>query len=193
VMADAESRFLEFVLSNENNRVILERAAALKLSDWWLTAGAVYQSVWNRLDGRPASTGILDYDVFYFDETDLSAEAEATSNAAAAELFSDLGVVVETRNEARVHLWYEQEFGVPGKRFASSRDAIDHFAATTCCFAVTRRAGGLEIYAPHGFTDLLGQRVVPNPVLAPRQVYETKVARWVGEWPSLTVESWPGD
>jgi hypothetical protein len=177
-MANAESRFLEFVLSNENNRAILDRAAALNLPDWWLTAGAIYQSVWNRLNGKPASTGILDYDLFYFDETDLSAEAEASANTAAAELFSDLGVVVEARNEARVHLWYEQAFGAPGRRFESSRDAIDHFAATTGCFATTRRSGGgLEIYAPHGFEDLLGQKVCPNPVLATRGVYET----------------WPGD
>jgi hypothetical protein len=193
-MGDAENRFLEFVLSNENNRVILDRAAALNLPDWWLTAGAVYQSVWNRLDGRPAGTGILEYDIFYFDATDLSAEAEISSNAAASALFSDLGVVVEARNEARVHLWYEQEFGVPGRRFASSRDAVDHFAATTCCFAITRQSGGeLEIYAPYGFEDLLGQQVRPNPMLAPREVYETKAARWVQEWPSLTVETWPDD
>jgi fructose-1,6-bisphosphatase/inositol monophosphatase family enzyme len=193
-LGDAESRFLAFVLSNEHNRVILDRAAALDLPDWWLTAGAVYQSVWNGLDGRPASAGILDYDLFYFDEADRSAEAEARANAAARELFSDLGVVVEVRNEARVHLWYEQEFGVPGRRFESSCDAVDHFAATTCCFAITRQRGGeLEIYAPHGFGDLLGQRIRPNPALAPREVYETKVARWVGQWPTLEVEPWPGD
>jgi hypothetical protein len=93
----------------------------------------------------------------------------------AAEPFSDLEIVVEARNEARVHLWYEQEFGVPGKRFESSQDAIDHFAATICCYAISRRdEGSLDVYAPYGFEDRLRQRVRPNPVLAPRRVYETK-------------------
>jgi hypothetical protein len=191
-MSDLEARFLDFVLSNANNRVILDRAAALALPDWWLTAGALFQTVWNVLHGRRPTEGILDYDLFYFDADDLSAQSEMSVNQAAADLFSDLDVVVEARNEARVHLWYEEDFGVPAQPFVSSRDAIDHFAATTCCFAVTaRRAGQLEIYAPHGYADLFGGRVRPNPVLAPWAVYESKCSRWKQEWPALSIQPWP--
>jgi hypothetical protein len=32
--------------------------------------------------------------------------------------------------------------------------------------------------------------VRPNPVLAPREVYERKAARWSGLWPELTVLAW---
>jgi uncharacterized protein len=150
-VADADARFLQTALSNANNQAILERAGDLGLRDWWLTAGTVFQSVWNVLARRPASAGIQDYDLFYFDPDDLSAESEASINRMAAEPFSDLEIVVEARNEARVHLWYEQEFGVPGKRFESSQDAIDHFAATICCYAISRRdEGSLDVYAPYG-------------------------------------------
>lgn len=191
-MVAGEAEFLGLVLRNANNRVILERAARLGVSDWWLTAGAVFQSVWNGLSGRHADAGILDYDLFYFDSDDLSAASEQRVQGDATQLFNDLDVVVEVRNEARVHLWYEEEFGVPGRRFTSSRDAIDHFAATTCSFAITRHDDAtLEIYAPHGFTDLLSRRVRPNPLLAPRHVYETKARRWSEQWPSLSVEPWP--
>ncbi|MFD7005021.1 MULTISPECIES: nucleotidyltransferase family protein [Rhodococcus] len=31
----------------------------------------------------------------------------------------------------------------------------------------------------------------PNPVLAAREVYESKAARWQKEWPRLTVVPWP--
>ena len=191
-MADARAEFLEVVLSNSHNRAILENAGVLGLSDWWLTGGAIFQTVWNVLEGRPADQGILDYDLFYFDAEKLTAEAEASVNRAAAALFREREIVIEARNEARVHLWYEEEFGVPGRRFESTRDAIDHFAAITCCFAVTRRDDGeLKVYAPHGFDDLLQRRVRPNPVLVPREVYETKARRWSTEWPLLTVEAWP--
>lgn len=191
-MDDAQARFLRLALANASNRAILDRAAALGLTDWWLTAGAVFQSVWNGLEGRPPSTGIRDYDLFYFDADDLSADSERSVNAAVAELFADLEIVVEASNEARVHLWYEEEFGVPGQQFSSCRDAIDHFAATSCCYAITRGAdGALDVYAPHGFDDLLHRRVRPNPVLATRDVYERKAARWLAEWPSLDVEPWP--
>lgn len=187
-----KGRFVDLVLHNEVSRAILERGQLLGVPDWWLTAGAVFQTVWNVLDGREAGTGISDYDVFYFDDSDLSWEAEDAIIQRAAALFADTGAMVEVRNEARVHLWYEQRFGVPGTPFSSSRDAIDHFASTTCCYALTRDAtGAIEVYAPHGYVDLLAQRVRPNPVLAPREVYEAKAARWMQHWPGLVVEPWP--
>jgi hypothetical protein len=184
--------FLDLVQRNPINVSILDRGPILGVPDWWLTAGAVFQTVWNVLDGRNPGAGIADYDVFYYDASDLSYEAEDEVIRHAESLFADLGVTVEIRNEARVHLWYESRFGVPGVPFSSSRDAIDHFASTTCCFGVSRSLNGeLVDYAPHGYADLFAKRVRPNPRLAPREVYETKARRWQQEWPSLLVDPWP--
>lgn len=151
-------RFVELVLCNKVNQAVLERGPDLGVPDWWLVAGAVFQTVVRR----------------------------------AATLFADVDGVVEVRNEARVHLWYEDHFGVPATAFRSSKDAIDHFASTTCCYALTRDPSwGIEVYAPHGYTDLFAQRVRPNPLLAPREVYERKAARWLREWPQLIIDPWP--
>lgn len=187
-----EGRFLDDVLRNELVGVVLDRAPSLHLPDWWLTAGAVFQTVWNVLDGRHPQAGIRDYDLFYFDDADLSYEAEDEVICRARTVFADLDGVVEVRNEARVHVWYERRFGVAAKPFSSSTDAIDHFASTTCCFGVRRDdRTDLQVYAPHGFEDLYAQRIRPNRVLAPREVYEAKAARWSTEWPALIVEPWP--
>lgn len=100
---------------------------------------------------------------------------------------------VEIRNEARVHLWYAERFGRPAPAFRDCRDAIDSFAAVCCCFGVrSHRSGRLEVYAPHGYADLFHRVVRPNPVLAPREVYEAKTLRWLSEWPDLTVLPWNG-
>ncbi len=189
---DQRAHFLDLVQLNPINVSILDRGPMLGVPDWWLTAGAVFQTVWNVLDGRGPGAGIADYDVFYYDASDLSYEAEDAVIRRAEILFGHLGVTVEVRNEARVHLWYESHFGVPGVEFSSSRDAIDHFASTTCCFGVSRSIDGELIdYAPHGYTDLFAKRVRPNPRLAPREVYESKARRWLQEWPSLVVDPWP--
>lgn len=186
-----EQLFLSRVLSNPVNAKILERAPQLGVPDWWLTAGALFQTVWNVLDGRDPGAGIRDYDLFYFDP-DTSYEAEDAVIRRAQALFADLEVQVEVRNEARVHLWYEEHFGTPAAPFTSTTDAVDHFAAKTCCFAVTADDdGGLRTYAPFGYADLFARRVVPNPVLAPRGVYAAKTKRWVAEWPSLQIIPWP--
>ena len=188
-----EARFLAIVTADPTVAAVLERAPALGVGDWWLTAGVLFQTVWNELTGRPVGTGIRDADLFYFDP-DTSWDAEDAVIRAGAELFGDLPVPVEIRNEARVHLWYAEHFGVPAKPFLDCADAIDHFAAVCCCFGVTADpTGALSVYAPHGYDDLFALVVRPNRRLAPRHVYESKTARWAQQWPELTVLPWDDD
>jgi len=47
--------------------------------------------------------------------------------------------------------------------------------------------GGWRVYAPHGLSDVFNLVVRPNPVLASREVYEARAARWRDEWTELTV------
>ena len=183
-------RFRELVLANPSVAAVLDRLPALGVDDAWLTAGVLFQSVWNGLTGRDPGAGIRDADLFYWD-ADTSWDAEDAVIRRGAELFADLPVPVEIRNEARVHLWYADHFGVPAEPFRDSRDAVDSFAARCCCYAVrSTGAGVLEVYAPHGYVDLFGLVVRPNRRLAPRSVYEAKTARWQAEWPQLTVLPW---
>ncbi len=190
---DEQLAALQVALSrNETLLQVLDRTAAMGLPGWYLTAGCLFQTVWNVVTGRPPTEGIKDYDVFYFDDRDLSWEAEDAVIRAAATAFADLPAEVEVRNEARVHLWYEQKFGVPCPPYTSAEAAIDSFAATTCCLGVRLEPGGRwRVYAPHGLSDVFGLVVRPNPVLAPRAVYEAKAARWCRQWPELTVLAWP--
>ncbi|CAL9651576.1 nucleotidyltransferase family protein [Streptomyces sp. enrichment culture] len=57
---------------------VLSRSATLELPGWYVTAGCLFQTVWNVVMGRPPTNGIKDYDLFYFDSDDLSWEAEDT-------------------------------------------------------------------------------------------------------------------
>lgn len=112
----SQARYLEVTLLKcETVREVLERIPELGLPDWYIGAGAVTQTVWNELHGFPLDTGIRDCDVVYFDP-DTSFEAEDKVIQAGNRLFASLTVDVEIRNEARVHLWYEQirTLGAPG-------------------------------------------------------------------------------
>ena len=172
---------------------VLGRAAAMDLPGWYLVAGCLYQTVWNVVTGRPAEAGILDYDLAYFDGSDLSWAAEDAVIQAGAAVFDGLPAPVQIRNQARVHLWYEQKFGVRCPPHTSTEAAIDTFEATTACLGVRLEAGERwRIYAPHGLSDAFNLVVRPNPVLAPRDVYEAKTTRWRRQWPQLTVLPWPG-
>lgn len=177
---------------NEVLTEVLSRSVSLRLPGWYLTAGCLFQTVWNAVTSRAPGDGIKDYDLFYFDATDLSWEAEDAVIQSAKHVFADIPAEVEIRNEARVHLWYEEKFGTPCPAHTCTEDAIDSFAATTCCLGVRLEpAGRWRVYAPHGLSDVFNIIVRPNPILAPRSVFEDKTSRWRRQWPELTVLPWP--
>ncbi len=190
-----DQQLVAFRATLERNEVLTEvlaRAAKLDLPGWYLTAGCLVQTVWNVVTDRPAAAGIKDYDLFYFDESDLGWDAENEVIQAGGEVFRDVPAEVEIRNEARVHLWYEERFGVPCAPYTSTEHAIDSFPAASSCLGV-RLAGDDQwrVYAPHGFADVFNLVVRPNPVQSPRSVYEAKARRWLEHWPELTVLPWP--
>ncbi len=192
---DAQTgRFRAALSRNQTLTEVLGRAADLDLPGWYLAAGCLCQTVWNVVTRQPPETGILDYDLVYFDASDVSWEAEDAVIQAGAEAFGDLPAPVQIRNQARVHLWYEQKFGTPCAPHRSAEAAIDTFEATAACIGVRVEAGGRwRIYAPYGLTDVFSLVVRPNPVLASRAVYAAKTARWRRQWPTLTVLPWPAD
>jgi hypothetical protein len=185
--------FRAALASNRTLMQVLDLAAGLDWPGWYLMAGCLYQTVWNVVTGQPPEAGILDYDLGYFDASDLSWEAEDTVIQAGREVFGGIATPVQIRNQARVHLWYEQKFGVPCPPHESSEAAIDTFETTCACLGVRLEPGGRwRIYAPHGLSDVFNLIVRPNPVLASRHVYQAKVTRWQRQWPALTVLPWPG-
>jgi uncharacterized protein len=177
---------------NEVLAEVINRAAMLDLPAWYVTAGCLYQTVWNVVTGRQPTSGIKDYDIVYFDDSDLSREAEDAVITVGREMFAGLPIEVDIHNEARVHLWYEEKFGVPCAPYDSSEAGIDSFPATTCCLGVRQETGGRwRVYAPHGLSDVFNLVVRPNPLLAPQSVYESKAERWLSNWPELTIMEWP--
>jgi hypothetical protein len=173
---------------------VLEALRGMALPDHLLVAGAIYNSVWNALTGRAALTGINDIDVVYFDPRDLGWDAEDRVIKALEARFADLPIPVQARNQARVHLWFEQKFGIPFPPLSSSGEMLGRYASKT--HAVGARltsAGDLEIVAPFGLDDLFSFRMVPNPVLDNRLAHASKAERAKAIWPELTIMAWPDD
>jgi len=171
---------------------ILYGARRLGLPDALLGAGAIYNTVWNVLTERPPLTGVKDADVAYFDESDLSYEAEDVVIRRAAAEFADLALPVEVRNQARVHLWYPQKFGTPYPRLTCSADMMQYYASKTHAVAVRLKADdSLEVIAPFGLRDLFSFRITPNPALDNRSTHSAKGERARSIWPEISVVPWP--
>ena len=58
-------RFEDIVRADPALMQLMARVRAVRLPQWRLVAGCLYQTVWNVLTGRPRGTGIKDYDLIY--------------------------------------------------------------------------------------------------------------------------------
>ena len=179
--------FLSAALRNPLNEIIAEELFRLALPDAWIVSGCLVQTVWNVLTKRAVDHGISDYDVFYFDP-DTSWEAEDGVIRTLAARFANRGIKVEARNQARVHLWYPQKHGLPYPPLHGSTQGIDRFLTKNTQIGIRRMRGGYEVYAPHGYDDVAGMIVRPNPgANFSAANYAAKAKRWKVLWPEITV------
>ena len=183
--------FIDLARRNPLNAQILDRLDELRAPDTWLVAGCLYQTVWNVLSDRPVTENIKDYDIFYFDPSDTSYEAEDVVIRRAAALFGDLDIEIEVRNQARVHLWYEKRFGHPRAPLESSWQGISSFLVRGTCVAIASDGeGGNRVAAPHGLDDMFDGVLRANMPYAQRDLYAAKAASYAARWPWLRVEDW---
>jgi hypothetical protein len=182
-----QADFLALTLRNPANQAIADELFQLALPDAWIVSGCLVQSIWNVLTKRAVDYGIADYDIFYFDP-DTSWAAEDAVIRKLQDAFAKLGVKVGARNQARVHLWYPEKHGLPYRPQHCSTAGIDRFLTKNTKVGIHRTGGGYDVYAPHGFDDIAGMIVRPNPgANFSAANYEAKAARWKALWPEITV------
>jgi uncharacterized protein len=140
-------------------------------------------------DRSPLDYGIKDYDLAYFDASNLSYEAEdAVIRRMKAALDEPLRSMVEVRNQARVHLWFEAKFGEPYSPLSCTAEALERFTSATFAVGVRLEPDDrLHIEAPFGLADLFAPRLRPNP--RRKTVGFARTAADVRRrWPELVVE-----
>ena len=187
-MSDLEARLAAIVRADPGLMQVLTTVRGLDLHDWRVFSGAVYQSVWNVVTGRSAGYGIRDYDLGYFDP-DTSWDAEdAVIKCVAAAFEPPLRDMVEVRNQARVHLWFENKFGEPYEPLTGTDEALARFVAPA--FAVGVRLEDddtVSVAAPFGLEDVFSLTIRPNPRRPLAKGWDKAVANARARWPELTI------
>lgn len=179
------------VMSSKIIGTAIERARLLNFDHYYIGAGCIVQTVWNYLSNNPLEYGIKDIDFVYFDDKNLDFEAENIVISQVKELYSDLNIEVDVKNQARVHLWYKSHFGNDIEPYISLEAAINTWPTTATSIGVRKEKDGeFKVYAPFGLNDLFGKVVRANKAQITERVYENKVARWLDKWPDLKIIPW---
>ena len=183
-----EVRLADIVRADPDLMHVLRTVRPLGLDDWRIFSGAVYQSVWNALTGRPVGYGRKDYDLGYFDP-DTSWDAEdAVIKRVAAAFDEPFRTDVEVRNQARVHLWFPHRFGEPYEALTGTDEALARFVAPAFAVGVRLEADDtISIAAPFGLEDVFGMVLRPNPNRPLAKGWTKAVTSARARWPELTV------
>lgn len=186
-MTDLNARLVDIVRADPGLMHVLTTVRGLGLDDWRLFSGAVYQSVWNAVTGRPVGYGRKDYDLGYFDP-DTSWDAEDVVIRRVAAAFDEpFRTEVEVRNQARVHLWFTDRFGEPYEPLTGTDEALARFVAPAFAVGVRLEADDtLGIAAPFGLEDVFSMTLRPNPNRPLARGWDKAVASAKARWPELT-------
>jgi hypothetical protein len=183
-----DKELAEILLGSPLLKTIFSRSEEIKLNNWYVAGGCVTQTVWNQRMGLDPLYGLRDVDLIYFDE-DEDAPGEAKNQKRIADLFSDLTIGVDTKNQALVHTWYSRKFGYSIPAYKSTEDGIKTWLSAFAV-GVQPSTGELKIFAPFGLEDLFSMKIKPNRVQITEEIYSDMCRKFKARWPSADIEPW---
>jgi hypothetical protein len=179
---------IRIIRSNPWFMGVLKTVRACNPPDWLVGAGVIRNIVWDHLHGFREPTPLADVDVIFFDANDLSPERDRAVQEQLTALQGD--VAWEATNQAAVHLWYEDVFGLPVTPFHSSEEAVSTWPETATCVAVRLLTNDeLYVVAPCGLDDLFGMILRRNRRRVTRELFLQRLQskRIKEKWPLVQV------
>lgn len=186
---DLEARLAAIIAASPRLMRVMRYARDWDLPDWLIASGAIFETAWNSITGRDPDHGIKDFDLLYFDPDTSYAAEDVIIKRIAAALPDDLRPLVEARNQARVHLWFEQKFGEPYAPLTHSAEALTRFVSrANAVGARLLKHDRIQIEAPFGLEDLFAMRLRPTPVRSRSPAFAKVAAGLKARWPEISVE-----
>jgi len=183
--------FCRIIMENKILNEVFTRAPSLGLKDYYIGAGCLAQTIWNYLSGFPLNQGIQDLDLVYFNDKEVSFDEEDKVVSKVHQLYKDIPIKIDVKNQARVHLWYEKHFGYAIKPYPTLEAAINTWPTTATALGARRESSGKWIiYSPFGLNDLFGKVVRANKAQITKEIYEKKVLKWSSIWIDLKIIPW---
>jgi uncharacterized protein len=186
--AELEAQLVAMVRSSSMLMRALHVARAVDPPDWLIGAGAIRSLVWDRLHGIQRPPSPEDVDLVFFDSTDLGREREEEVQDALAARAPD--IPWDAKNQAAVHLWYPEVFGIDVEPLNSSVDGVATWPETATSVAVRLLADeSICVVAPCGLDDLFGLVCRRNPRRVTPEEYRRRIhsKRLEARWPRVRI------
>ena len=172
---------------------VLNYIEKLKLPNFYIAAGSVFQTIWNYYDNNELNYNIKDIDVIYYDNSDLSVETDIKYYNMIGEYCESKGYKyeIDVSNEARMHLWKKEKFNIDVAPYTCSEDAIDKWIATVHAIGITKEYDVIKIYAPYGLSDIFSKTIRPiKHEYNTKDIYDKKANSWKERFNGLNIIEW---
>jgi hypothetical protein len=183
-----QSRLIELISSSSVLMRALRAARSVDPPDWLIGGGAIRERVWNHLHRSAHLAPSKDVDLAFFDPVLLGSEREWSVQKAV--MAQALDISWDVTNQAAVHLWYPEVFGVEVEPLTCSADAVATWPETATAIAI-RLLGDdrIQVIAPCGLDDLFGLICRRNPRRVTEEQYRRRVERMqiAKRWPQVQI------
>lgn len=190
---EQNEKMISILKKNNELMEILDYVETLKLPNFYIAAGSVFQTVWNYYDKKDFNYNIKDIDVIYYDDKDLSVDTDIKYYELIDRFCKDKGYKyeIDVSNEARMHIWKKEKFNIDVEPYTCSEDAIDKWIATVHAIGITKENGEIRIYAPYGLSDIFSKTIRPiKHKYNTKDIYDKKAKSWNERFDNLNIIEW---
>ena len=185
---DLEARLVGLVRSSVVLMRALRAARDVGPPDWLIGAGAIRDRVWDHLHGFAPNTPSKDLDVVFFDPRSVGGKRERDIHRELSGIAPD--ICWDVTNQAAVHLWYPQVFGLEVEPLTSSADGVGTWPETATAVGVRLlKDDTIRVVAPCGLKDLFGMVCRRNPrrVTVDHYRHRLQTKQIAKRWPRVTI------
>jgi ribosomal protein S18 acetylase RimI-like enzyme len=185
---ELQSRLIELVRSSSMLMRAMHAARVIDPPDWLIGAGAIRDLVWDHLHGFDGTRGPKDVDLVFFDPGSLGSDREQSILEALQALEPD--IPWDVTNQAAVHCWYPEVFGIEVQPLTSSTDGVDTWPETAASIAIRLQPDdSIQVIAPCGLEDVFGLICRRNLRRVTEQEYRRRIRdkRVAERWPHVRV------
>ncbi|MBR3161341.1 MAG: nucleotidyltransferase family protein [Bacilli bacterium] len=172
---------------------ILDYVYKLKLPNFYIASGIIFQTIWNYYDNLPLNNNVKDIDIIYYNKDDISVEKDLEYYDLINNYRLSKGYTfgIDVSNEARMHLWKKEKLNIDIEPYINSEDTIGKWVATINSIGLTKDKDGLKIYAPYGLSDIYSRTIRPiKQEYTSKDIYNKKVKSWSKRFNNLNIIKW---
>ena len=193
ILEEQNKILISILKKNTELMDMLDYIDSLNIPNFYIAAGSIFQTVWNYYDGKPLNYGIKDIDVIYYNSDDLSVDTDLKYYEIIKKYSESkkYNYEIDVSNEARMHIWKKEKFGIDIEQYKSSEDAINKWIATVHAIGITKYKNKIRIYAPYGLNDIFTRTIRPiKHEYNTEEIYNKKANSWKSRFDNLTIIKW---